>query len=33
MGVLGLMLLLAAAEPDDGVAKKMLPIYVKEAQT
>src|SRR5215468_7754871 len=33
MGVLGLMLLLAAADPDEGLAKKMLPIYVKEAET
>ncbi len=33
MGVLGLTLLLAAADPDDGLAKKMLPIYVKEAET
>jgi hypothetical protein len=27
-----LMLLLAAAEPDDGLSKKMLPIYIKEAE-
>jgi hypothetical protein len=33
MGVLGLTLLLASADPDDGLAKKMLPIYVREAQT
>jgi hypothetical protein len=26
-----LILLLAAADPDDGVAKQMLPVYVKEA--
>ena len=26
-------LLLAAADPDDGLAKKMLPVYVKEAET
>jgi hypothetical protein len=26
------MLLLEAAEPDDGLSKKMLPIYVKEAE-
>jgi hypothetical protein len=32
MGVLALALLLPAAEPDDGVAKKMLPIYVKEVE-
>jgi hypothetical protein len=29
--VLGLTLLMVAADPDDGLAKKMLPIYVKEA--
>ena len=33
MNVLGLTLLLIAAEPDVGLAKKMLPIYVAEAQT
>ena len=32
MGFLGLILLLAAAEPDDGLSKKMLPIYLKEAE-
>jgi hypothetical protein len=32
MGVLGLALLVAAADPDDGLAKKMLPIYVREAE-
>src|SRR5262245_41413916 len=32
MGALSLVLLLAAAEPDDGLAKKMLPIYLKEAE-
>ena len=33
MGVLSLMLLLTSAEPvDDGLAKKMLPIYLKEAE-
>jgi hypothetical protein len=32
MGILGLTLLLAAADPDDGLAKKMLPIYVEEAE-
>ena len=31
MNALSLALLLAAAEPDDGLAKKMLPIYAKEA--
>ena len=31
MGFLSLTLLLTAAEPDDGLAKKMLPIYVREA--
>lgn len=30
MRVLNLLLVLAAAGPDDGLAKKMLPIYVKE---
>ena len=33
MNVLGLTLLLIAAEPDLGLAKKMLPLYVKEAET
>jgi hypothetical protein len=34
MGVLGLTLLLVVADPvDDGLAKKMLPIYVKEAES
>src|SRR5262245_46920931 len=33
MGVLVLALLLPAADPDDGLAKKMLPIYVKDAET
>src|SRR5258708_21857768 len=28
---LGLMLLVVAADPDDGLAKKMLPVYVNEA--
>jgi hypothetical protein len=32
MGILGLTLLLTAAEPADGLAKKILPIYVKEAE-
>jgi hypothetical protein len=31
MGALSLALLLAAADPDDGLAKKMLPVYTKEA--
>jgi hypothetical protein len=31
MMVLGLTLLMIAADPDDGLAKTMLPIYVKEA--
>lgn len=31
MGILSLILVLAAADTDDGLAKKMLPIYVKEA--
>jgi hypothetical protein len=30
MVVLGLTLLLIAADPDDGLAKQMLPVYVKE---
>src|SRR5436190_7525405 len=30
MVALGLTMLLVAADPDDGLAKKMLPIYVKE---
>jgi hypothetical protein len=30
---LGLMLLAIAADPDDSLSKKMLPIYVKEAET
>ena len=33
MGSLGLTLLLFAADPDEGLAKKMLPIYAKEAET
>ena len=32
MGAFSLALLMIAAEPDDGLAKKMLPIYVKEAE-
>jgi hypothetical protein len=31
MSILNLILLLAAADPDDSLAKKMLPIYVKDA--
>src|SRR5579871_4169100 len=31
MSILNLILLLAAADPDDSLAKKMLPIYAKEA--
>ena len=33
MNILPLALLLATADPDDGLSKKMLPIYVKEAET
>src|SRR6478672_10373039 len=34
MGALGLTLLLVAADPaDDGLAKKMLPTYVREAES
>src|SRR5690349_20651700 len=33
MYILSLSLLLAAADADDGLAKKMLPIYVKEAES
>jgi hypothetical protein len=33
MMVLGLILMLAAAESDDSLAKKMLPIYVREVET
>lgn len=32
MGLLSLLLILAADKPDDGLAKKMLPIYIKEAE-
>jgi hypothetical protein len=31
MAMLSFLLVLAAADPDDGLAKKMLPIYVKDA--
>jgi hypothetical protein len=33
MSILSLLLMLAAAAPDDNLTKKMLPIYVKEAET
>jgi hypothetical protein len=33
MGILTLLLGLVAAEPDESLAKKMLPIYVKEVET
>jgi hypothetical protein len=33
MSILGLLLLLPAAEPDEGLSRKMLPIYVKEVET
>ncbi len=33
IGVLGLLLMLTADKPDDGVARQMLPIYVKEAES
>ncbi len=33
MGVIALTLLLTAAEPEDGLGKKLLPIYVKEAES
>ncbi|VTR96175.1 Uncharacterized protein OS=Planctomyces maris DSM 8797 GN=PM8797T_23941 PE=4 SV=1 [Gemmata massiliana] len=33
MNALSLAFLLVAADPDDGLAKKMLPVYVKEAET
>src|SRR5262245_44184475 len=32
MSILSLLLALAAADPDDNLAKKMLPIYVKEVE-
>ncbi len=31
MSILSLLLVLAGADPDDSLSKKMLPIYVKEA--
>ena len=33
MGVLSLLIVLAADPPSDSLAKKMLPIYVKEVET
>jgi hypothetical protein len=33
MTILNLLLVLAAADADDGLSKKMLPIYVKEAES
>jgi hypothetical protein len=33
MSILSLLLVLAGADPDDSLAKKMLPIYVKEVET
>ncbi len=33
MSILTLLLVLAGADPDDSLAKKMLPIYVKEVET
>src|SRR5436305_673842 len=33
MGILSLLLALPAADPGDGLAKKMRPIYVGEAET
>jgi hypothetical protein len=33
VGVLNLILLLASADPDHGLAKQMLPIYVKEIES
>ena len=33
MGALSLILVLAAAGADDALSKKMLPLYVKEAET
>lgn len=32
MGLLSLLLIVAADKPDDGLSKKMLPIYIKEAE-
>src|SRR5215470_1784323 len=33
MSMLSLLLVLAAADPDNGLSKKMLPLYVKEVET
>ncbi len=33
MSILSLLLALPAADPGDGLAKKMLPVYVREAET
>jgi hypothetical protein len=33
VGILSLYLVLAAADPDEGLAKKMLPIYLKEVES
>jgi hypothetical protein len=33
VGILSLIVAIAAGQPDEGLAKKMLPIYVKEAET
>src|SRR5439155_24079301 len=33
MSILSVLLVLNAADPEDGLAKKMLPIYVKEVET
>jgi hypothetical protein len=33
MSILSLLLVLAGADPDDSLSKKMLPIYVKEVET
>ena len=32
MGILSLLVALTAADPADGLAKRMLPIYVKDAE-
>ncbi len=33
MSILTLLLVLAGADPDDGLSKKLLPLYVKEVET
>src|SRR5262245_14470539 len=33
MSILSMLLVLPAADPDDSLGKKMLPIYVKEVET